>query len=247
MATQEQKFSLTRPIYIYKTTTYSGDGGRKLVMNAEPKELADFPAALFKLKVSQSKNPEKAGKIIFKYFRYKGSESTPWSDMAPTNFTMDTPFETIKEQVVSSMGTNPNIKTQFDIKMPGNFANIDTSDGIYTIFDYNVNPEGDLGYYFIGGTTVTVTFTPSTHRENFYYRLHLAATDKRPEEIFRKSGKGRIFGEEDKNDAHGASGTGIPEWGQASTPASQTFGNGVSEWNPSQATNQAPEWKTIPW
>ena len=188
-------FSVTKPISIFPATKTNGQPTRRLVISVQPSELSEMPAELFAVKISQSPKPERAGKLVFKYFSFKPSDSTPWSDMASTNFNIATPVEEIKQAVVNALGTS-NAKVQFTVNMPGQFANIETSDGHYSIYDFNESADGNLGYYFKGGTVVTVTFTEATHNGNPYYRLSLNAETLAPDEIFARSGKGKRFGEE---------------------------------------------------
>lgn len=192
-----QTFTITKPISIFPGTEFDGSPSRRLVVSATPSELAEFPAELFAVKISQSKNPQKAGKLVFKYFAYKVSASTPWSDQASSNFTIATPVEEIKEAIIKALAHQADARMQFTIKMPGKFANIETADGRYSLYDFNESPDGNLGYYLKGGTVVSVTFIPAENQGNAYYRLRLDAHDKSPEELFVRGGRGKIFGRDD--------------------------------------------------
>lgn len=190
-------FTYTAPVSIFPSTKIDGTPSRRLVLSVQPSELESVPADLFAVKVSQSKNPQKKGTLRFKYFAFKANDTAQWSDQASTNFNVGTPVEEIKAAVVAAIGANPEATVQFTVNMPGKFANIETSDGRYSLFDFNENPDGNLGYYLKGGTVVTVTFTESEHKGNLYYRLKLEARDKSPEELFVRGGRGKIFGQED--------------------------------------------------
>lgn len=190
-------FTYTAPVSIFPSSKLDGSPSRRLVLSVKPEELANVPAELFAVKVSQSKNPQKTGTLRFKYFAFKANDTAQWSDQASTNFNVATPVEEIKAAVVAAIGANPAATVQFTVNMPGKFANIETADGHYSLFDFNENPDGNLGYYLKGGTVVTVTFTESEHQGNSYYRLKLEARDKSPEELFVRGGRGKIFGQED--------------------------------------------------
>lgn len=190
-------FTYTAPVSIFPSTKIDGTPSRRLVLSVQPSELESVPADLFAVKISQSKNPQKKGTLRFKYFAFKANDTAQWSDQASTNFNVGTPVEEIKAAVVAAIGANPEATVQFTVNMPGKFANIETADGRYSLFDFNENPDGNLGYYLKGGTVVTVTFTESEHQGNLYYRLKLEARDKSPEELFVRGGRGKIFGQED--------------------------------------------------
>ena len=188
---------ITKPISIFPATKQDGSPTRRLVVSVTPAELAEMPEELFAVKVSQSKNPTRAGKVVFKYFAYRLTESTPWTDIVPSNFNIATPVAEIKAAVVSAIGSKADAKVQFTINMPGKFANIETSDGRYSLYDFNASQDGNLGYYLKGGTVVTVTLTPSEHQGNTYYRVRLDANGQSPEDIFVRGGKGKVFGQDD--------------------------------------------------
>lgn len=195
--TMATPFSITQPVSIFPSTKLDGSPSRRLVVSVQPSELVNIPEELFAIKTSQSKKPERAGKLVFKYFSYKASETATWSDLASTQFNIATPLAEIKKLVVSMFGQNLEAKVQFTVNMPGKFANIDTADGRYSIFDFNTNPDGNLGYYLKGGTVVTVTFTPAEHQGNEYLRIKLDAGTQTPEDIFVKGGHGKVYGQDD--------------------------------------------------
>lgn len=190
-------FTITKPISIFPGTKQDGTPNRRLVISVTKEELQEIPAALFAVKVSQSSNPAKRGSLRFKYFAFKLNETTPWSDAASTNFNVATPVEEIKTAVIAALVSQPELKVQFTVNMPGKFANIVTSDGPYSIFDFNEAPDGNLGYYLKGGSVVTVEFTEAIHQNNSYYRLKLSAPQTSPEELFQRGGKAKVFGQED--------------------------------------------------
>lgn len=192
-----KQFTITKPISIYPGTKLDGSPTRRLVVSVQPSELADMPAELFAVKISQSKNPQKMGKLVFKYFAYKVNDAIPWSDQTSSSFTVATPLEDIKQSIITALANQANAKVQFTVNMPGNFANIETSDGRYSLYDFNESPDGNLGYYLKGGSVVNVTFIPSEHQGNAYFRLRLDAANMSPEDLFVRGGKGKIFGRDE--------------------------------------------------
>lgn len=185
------------PISIFQTAGMNGRPSRRLFI--EVTDLAAIPEELFAVKISQSKNPSLAGKPVFKYFSYKVNENTPFSALAPENTTLATPVSEIKSAVVSKLGALPGAKYSLNISLNGTFANIETSEGIYTIFDDKEFPatEGKPGYYVASGTEAEVTITKAQSQYGPYYRTSIK-TDLSPDEVFVKAGKGKIWGAENQ-------------------------------------------------
>lgn len=115
-------FTYTAPVSIFPSSKLDGSPSRRLVLSVKPEELANVPAELFAVKVSQSKNPQKTGTLRFKYFAFKANDTAQWSDQASTNFNVATPVEEIKAAVVAAIGANPAATVQFTVNMPGKFA-----------------------------------------------------------------------------------------------------------------------------
>lgn len=185
-----------QPISIFPGKKQDGTPNFRLVMSTETKDLANIPEELFALKVSQSQKPERRGQIVFKYFSFALTQESGWSDLVPQGLTTATPLAEIKNAVVTALSNRTETKVQFTVNMPGKFGNIDTPQGRYTIFDFTeFPPDGKPGYYLKGGTIATVELKPSMHSGNPYFRVTLS-TESNPEDIFVKSGRAKIFGEE---------------------------------------------------
>ena len=193
-------FTVTAPISIFPSTKLDGTPSRRLVVSVPRDMLATLPEELFAVKISQSRKPDRAGRLMFSYLSYKLNGA--WSTFAPEKFTVASPLSDIKNTIVASFATM-DVEVQFSFNMPGKFANIDTPQGRYTIFDFNQFPEGSPGYYLKGDTKATVTFTPATHNGNAYLRIALS-TEFDPSEIFVKGGRGKIFGAEEEEANTGA-------------------------------------------
>lgn len=192
---------ISGPISIFQTAGMNGRPSRRLFIDV--KDLDAIPDELFAVKISQSKNPSLAGKPVFKYFSYKVNENTPFSALAPDNTTLATPVSEIKSTVVSKLGALPGAKYSLNIALNGSFANIETSEGIYTIFDDKEFPatEGKPGYYVASGTEATVTITRAQSQYGPYYRTSIK-TALSPDEVFVKAGKGKVWGAETQGSVH---------------------------------------------
>ena len=190
-----------KPISIFQSAGMNGKPSRQLFIDIA--DLASVPEELFALKVSQSKNPELAGKPVFKYLSHKISAETPFSPLAPSTVTMATPLADIKALVVSKLGALPDAKFSFSINLNGSFTNIKAGNGTtYTIFDDKefAATEGKPGYYLKGGTVATVELTLAQSNYDPYYRVSLE-TKSSPNEIFVHSGKSKVWGADDATDS----------------------------------------------
>lgn len=184
-------------ISVFEGKGYQGKGvSRRLFMSVD--DIANVPAAMFAVKLSQSPNADRAGKPFFKYFAYKLDDSQPFNSRAPQEITITTPVEEIKSFVLSKLGAIPGVKYSFAVNMKGTFGNIKTPDGTYTIYDEREFPEtnGRPGYYLSSDTIATVRLTPAVSQGNEYFRNEIETTMS-PDEIFVKVGASKVWGAED--------------------------------------------------
>lgn len=184
------------PISVFQSTNMNGKPSRRVLIRV--KDLGAIPDELFAVKISQSKKPELTGHPIFRYFSFKVSEDTPFSPLAPTSATLQTPTAELKAQVVENLGKMAGAIFHIAINMNGRFGNIRTPEGIYTLFDDQQFPqsEGKPGYYLKSNTKATVTLTKSISHYGPYYRVVLETTAM-PNDIFVKSGRSKVWGAED--------------------------------------------------
>lgn len=184
------------PISIFQTHDMNNKPARRLFIAVT--DLSVVPDELFAIKVSQSKKPELAGKPVFKYFSYKVSENIPFSPLAPATATLQTPTSELKAAVLEKIGKIPGAVFSLAINMNGHFGNITTPEGVFTLFDDQRFPqsEGKPGYYLKSNTEAKVTLTKATSQYGPYYRVQLE-TEEVPDDIFVKSGRSKVWGEED--------------------------------------------------
>lgn len=194
------KYIMTEPIKfenasisIFQQDGLNGKPSRRVFIAVE--DLAAVPDELFAIKMSQSRNPELAGKAVFKYFSYKVSKDAPFSALAPTGTTVATPTAETKAAVMAKLGALPDVEFSIAMNMNGQFGNIKTPEGVYTIFDDKEFPatQGKPGYYLKSGTLATVTLTLAQGQHSEYYQVALA-TDSGPADIFVTAGKSKVWG-----------------------------------------------------
>ena len=190
---------VNKEISIFTGTDMNGDGvSRRLFVTVT--DLNEIPEELFAVKISQSKKPEKAGRVVFKHLLFKQPGDTqPWQDLAPNGVTLGTPVAEIKQTLVNFVAEK-NLQLEFElaINLNGKFANITTPEGRFTLFDDAQFPEtkGNPGYYLKRGTVADVTLTerPSNYGGVFYQvTLSTAST---PDEIFVRGGRAQVWGQE---------------------------------------------------
>lgn len=181
-------------------------------INGEPKRrlfvpiknIAELPAELFAVKISQSKNAEFGGKVAFKYLMHRVNAQAKNTSLAPQSVMLHTPLEEIKNVVVAG---GSSFEWTLAINIPGPFANITTPVGTYAIYDMVrlAAENGNPGYYIKNDALVTVEFEPAIHKETNkeYYRLKFS-TDLTPDQLFQRSGKSQIWGAEDSDSSASA-------------------------------------------
>lgn len=224
-------FKLTNvPLSYYSRDDIFNKGKKRRTVSINMDSLADVPEELFALKVSQSRNPELAGKVVFKYFLYKLSAESAWSSLAPGNFTIQTPLSEVKQAVMAKLdhSVNPNTVLRFTLKLHGSWGNIETSDGAYALYDEEHYPAtgGEPNYYLKANTIGNVEMTEAENQGNSYLQVNLS-TDLSPEEIFQLKGKAAVhyYGEGASDNAESGNVT-------VNDPFSSSDGSGTGDDNP---------------
>jgi hypothetical protein len=187
------------PISIIRGTGYQNKGVSR-TMFLTPK-LADIPEQLFALKVSQSTNPARAGKLVFKYFSYRFDENAKYENTAPESVSLDTPLSEVKNLVVSKIGNIPNAQISVNVALHGSFTNVSCADGTYAIFDKekfknaDPNKDGDAPYYIKGDAIIRVKLKGAVSQGNEYLQSTLSTTAS-ADDIFQKVQAGKVWGED---------------------------------------------------
>ena len=183
------------PISIRKGTGYQGKGISR-TMFLSPK-LADIPEQLFAVKISQSPNPAKAGKPVFRYFSYRFNENEKYENMAPTGITLETPLADVKNMVVSKLSNIPSAQVSINVTLHGSKTFLACADGDWCIFN---DDEGDLPYYVKPDAVIRVTLKGAESQGNEYLQSMLSTTAS-SSDVFQKIRTGKIWG---KDEADGA-------------------------------------------
>ncbi len=194
-------------IQIMRGTGYQGKGvSRTLFLS--PK-LEDIPEQLFALKVSQSTNPAKAGKLTFRYFSFRFDKDAKFENLAPSEVTMETPLADVKNLVVSKMGNIPNAEISINVTLHGKFTNITCADGVFSIYDEekfkspDPTKSGNAPYYVKSDSIIRVHLKGAESQGNEYIQTTLSTTSV-SDDIFAKSQAGKVWGEDDGDSAGAA-------------------------------------------
>lgn len=182
-------------------TGYQGKGISR-TMFLKPK-LEEIPEQLFAVKVSQSKEAAKAGKIVFKWFSFRFDPNAKYESMAPAGVTLETPLADIKALVVSKMGNIPQAEVSLNIKLNGKFTNIACADGVYAIYDEekfpnpDPNRNGRAPYYVRNEAIIHVKLKGAESQGNEYLQSTLSTTAV-SNDIFVKTETGKVWGADDQ-------------------------------------------------
>lgn len=178
---------------------YKGEGiSRTMFLHPN---VADIPEQLFALKQSKSDNPQKAGKLVFKYLSYRFAEDQKHSDLVPAGIAMSTPLDQIKAAFVSKLGNIPGASVSLNIGLKGTFTNIVCADGSYAIYDESKpefktddpNTTGNAPYYIKSDAQIHVKLKGAMSKQgNAYIQTTLSSTSS-SSEIFAMPQRGAIW------------------------------------------------------
>lgn len=186
-------------VSIIRGTGYQGKGvSRTLFLKPA---VADIPEELFALKLSQSSNPQKNGKPVFKYFSYRFDPNGKYENMAPDNVNMNTELSEIKNMIVSKFSNIPTAEISINIALHGKFTNVTCADDTYAIYDEekfasaDPNKSGDAPYYIKGDAIIHVKLKGAESQGNEYLQVTLSTTAV-SNDIFQKVQSGKVWGED---------------------------------------------------
>lgn len=210
------------PISIIRGTGYQGKGVSRTLFLNEPK-LEDIPEQLFAVKLSQSTNPAKAGKVVFRFFSFRFDPNQKFENMAPTGVGMDTPLSEIKAMIISKLGNIPQAEASINVNLKGRFTNVQCSDGLFAIYD-ETKPEfqsddptksGDAPYYIKSDAVIQVKLKGAVSQGNEYLQSTLS-TPATAAETFQNRQVGSVWSPDGSTPAAPVMNT--PEAPQAGQP-----------------------------
>lgn len=163
--------------------------------------LQDVPEQLFAVKASQSSNPQKAGKIVFKYISYRLSPEQQPNDLVPSGIDMVTPLDQVKAQFIAKLATVPNATVSLNIGLKGKFTTITCADGSFKLYDEDEpafktdNPEttGNAPYYVKSDAQIHVKLKGAMSKQGNAYIQSTLSSTLMSNEIFAKPQKGTIW------------------------------------------------------
>lgn len=178
---------------------YKGSGISR-TMFLHPK-VEDIPEQLFAVKISQSSNPQKTGKTVFKYLTYRFTPEQDSSDIAPGGIDLSTPLDQIKSMIVSKLTTLPNSSVSLNISLKGKFTSIACADDTYKLYDEeepsfktsDPNTTGNAPYYIKKDAEIHVKLKGAMSPQgNPYIQSQLSSTSA-GSEIFVTPQRGAIW------------------------------------------------------
>lgn len=161
----------------------------------------DIPEQLFAVKVSQSTNPQKAGKYVFKYLSYRMTKDQNPSDLAPSGVDLTTELSAVKAMVVNYMATLPDASVSLNISLKGKFTSIACADNTYKLYDEDEpdfktddpNTTGNAPYYIKGEAKVHVKLKGAMSKQGNEYIQTTLSTTSTGNEILAAPQRGAIW------------------------------------------------------
>lgn len=162
----------------------------------------DIPENLFAVKSSQSTNPQKAGKLVFKYLSYRLTEDQKPMDLVPSGIDMSTPLADIKAAFVSKINSTPGASVSLNIGLKGKFTSIVCADGTFKLYDEeepdfktdDPNTTGNAPYYIKSDAQVHVKLKGAMSKQGNAYIQSALSSTLSSSEIFVKPQRGMIWG-----------------------------------------------------
>lgn len=178
---------------------YQGVGISR-TMFLHPK-VEDVPENLFALKVSKSPNPQKAGKLVFRFLSYRLTEEAKPSDLVPSGVDMNTPLADIKAAFVTKINSTPGSSVSLNIGLKGKFTNIDCADGTFKLYDEDApefktddpNTTGNAPYYIKSDAQIHVKLKGAMSKQGNPYIQSTLSTTSTSNEILAAPQRGAIW------------------------------------------------------
>lgn len=184
---------------IVQSKGYDGKGvARTLFLHPD---VADIPENLFAVKVSQSTNPQKAGKLTFKYLSFRLAEDQKPIDLVPSGIELTTPLADIKAAFVSKISGTQGASVSLNINLKGRFTNIACADGTFTLYDENdpslktddPKTTGNTSYYIKKDAQIHVKLEGAMSTQGNPYIQTTLSTTSTAKEIFATPQRGAIW------------------------------------------------------
>lgn len=178
---------------------YQGVGISR-TMFLHPK-VEDVPENLFAIKTSQSTNPQKSGKLVFRFLSYRLTEEQKPMDLVPSGIDMGTPLADIKAAFVAKINNTPGASVSLNIGLKGKFTSIACADGNYKLYDED-EPEfktddpstsGNAPYYVKSDAQVHVKLKGAMSKQGNAYIQSTLSTTSTSGEILAMSQRGAIW------------------------------------------------------
>lgn len=178
---------------------YQGTGISR-TMFLHPK-VEDIPENLFAIKVSQSTNPQKQGKLVFKFLSYRLTEDQKPIDLVPSGIDMTTPLDKIKAAFVAKINGTPGASVSLNIGLKGKFTNIVCADGTFKLYDEDApefktdNPEttGNAPYYVKSDAEIHVVLKGAMSKQGNAYIQSTLSTTNTSNEVLAMPTRGAIW------------------------------------------------------
>lgn len=178
---------------------YMGNGVSRTIF-LRPK-VEDVPEPLFAVKVSQSSDPQKAGKYVFKFLTFRLTEDQKPLDLVPSGIDMTTPLDQIKAAFVQKINATPGASVSLNIGLKGKFTSIACADGSFKLYDEDEpefktdNPEttGNAPYYIKSDAQIHVKLKGAMSKQGNAYIQTTLSTTSTSGEILAMPQRGAIW------------------------------------------------------
>lgn len=175
------------------------------------------PVELCTPKVSQSNNPEKRGKIVFRWLtmsKVDGDKRTSTNVINWSKAEEGTDPSILKKWLAKYVESNPELQISAYVPLKGKFLNVDLSDNLYIIFNDDeypgeVNPStgkndtlGQPPYFLKDGTPLNIELTEMInvkYPEHSFMQVYVSNYDLEGKDVFTERRRPTAFKGKDAN------------------------------------------------
>lgn len=213
-----RRFTVSKqPVSIFRNKNSNSKKDVARSMRIDFTDIESIPDELLTVKVSQSANPQKAGKVVFRWLNLsygEGDNIVRTNIIKSKNVTIATKPEALRKYLEKLMEKYPELTISAFIPLSGKYLNVDLKDKLIIVFNEDeypgkVNPStgknetlGQPPYYMKDQTILDIDLTEMVNVEfpdNTFMSVRISNYDLDSTDVFTESRRPEKFSTKDPN------------------------------------------------